>query len=179
MKKDIKHLTQEIFKDKQLFLSIGFNANESEVFQYLIQGNSIAEIAEKLNVSANAIRNIRNRRLHLIPNYLKRKITNCDNFNVAEIYQTLYDLNNLITNAITLLSQTQVYDLKELNLSRRTINSLYASNIKTSEKLTQYTIKELKQLNNIGDQAIKEVETALAKINLTLRTEMNKNCDCH
>ena len=169
MKKEIDKLTREIFNNQHLLTSIGFSKQESEIFYYLIQGLSISDIAQRLELPYREVRKIKNKRFHLIPVFLQRKLTQFSKFDLSNINLKLVQLNTVLSKHIEIFKSTQVYALKELNLSKRTLNSLIASNIHTTEDLTKYSKHHLMGLKNIGDTSIQEIIIVLDQLNLSLR----------
>ncbi|MEM9821783.1 MAG: DNA-directed RNA polymerase subunit alpha C-terminal domain-containing protein [Bacteroidota bacterium] len=166
MKKDLTKLTRELFKDPELLINIGFSKRESTIFYQLIQGQSIAEIANRMDLPYYEVSYIKRQRFHLIPVFLQRKLDQLSSVDFEGIQRSLLALNQQIVNSIHLFKNSQVYSISELRLSKRTINSLIAYNIKTTEDLLSYNLKELAGVKNIGQKALKEIELELKRLKL-------------
>ncbi len=151
-------------------MSIGFSEKESEIFYHLIQGLPIATIAEKLNLPYREIRNIKSRRFHLIPIFIQRKLHHFTKADLSKINQKLMQLNSLVSSYVDFFKEKQVYRTVELNLSKRTINALIASNIRNTAELTNYSIKELLSIKSIGNKSIREIQEELERLDLVLKT---------
>ena len=169
MKKNIKNLTQEIFKDRELLSYIGFSQMEAEIFHSLIQGKSIKTIAEGLQVSPYKIRKIRKQKFHLIPVLIRRKMTLIWEFPLTEIYEQLSNLDLLISGSMETLRKFYLTPIHDLEISTRTINALIAGGIKDTDQLCTQTPEDLLLLRNIGKKAIKEISIALAQYGLHLK----------
>ena len=172
MKKDIKNLTQEIFKNRELLRHIGFSQQETEIFYNLIQGKSITTIAEALNLSPYQIRKIRNQKFHLIPIFMRQKIALIRALPLTKIYQQLAALEVVISDSITSFKKFYTVPIQDLSISRRTANALMAGGIKTANQLCEYTPEELLILRNIGEKAIIEIEAALEEQGFCLRKKV-------
>jgi len=61
--------------------------------------------------------------------------------------------------------------IPELGLSTRVTTSLEEAGIKSAAGLTRKSASSLKELDGIGDKAITEIETALHKVGLSLKSE--------
>ena len=169
MKKEIKNLTQEIFRDRELLRYIGFSQQEAEIFYHLIQGESITQIAKTLKASPYHIRKIRNEKFHLIPVLIHRKITLTKELSLTKIYHQLFALDILISESISTFKKFHSIPINELLISRRTINALIAGGIKNTDQLCERSPSELLLFRNIGAKAIKEIKEALKKQCLVLR----------
>lgn len=169
MKKDVRNLVLDLFNDKGLLASIGFTEEESEILYDLIHGTPISKISEKLDLPYRTIANIKNRRLHLIPIFIRRKLNHLTKFDLSKINTKLLELDALVGEYIDLFEKIQIYKIQELNLSKRVVNSLIAFNIKDTNDLKSYSRKELLDVKNIGLNAIQEIETELSKLNIQLR----------
>ena len=170
MKKNASILITEIFKDKSVFLDIGFSKLESEVFYYLIKGNTLIEIADKLKIPLNSIRRIKDRRFHLIPVFIRRQLSYLNASNLEEINKTLVKFDILIKGYLDHLNYHHLNRINELNLSSRTVNALFAGNIKTVQELSEITVQELRKFKNLGNKSIIEIENELSKLGLSLNT---------
>ena len=104
MKKEIKNLTQEIFRDRELLRYIGFSQQEAEIFYHLIQGESITQIAKALKLSPYHIRKIRNQKFHSIP--------------IGELFISKRTINALIAGGIKNTNQLCERSSRELMLFR-------------------------------------------------------------
>lgn len=175
MKKEIDRLTREIFKDQHLLASIGFTPQEAEIFYYLIQGVSISEISKRLELPYREVRNIKNKRFHLIPVFLQRKLSQFAKFDLSTINMKLVQLNSFLSSHIEYFKTTQVYNIKELNLSKRTLNSLIASNIHTTDDLAKYSKRSLKGLKNIGDKSIQEIISVLEYLDIPFKENESRS----
>ena len=171
MKKDLTKLTRELFKDPELLVTIGFSRQESTIFFQLIQGQSIAEIANRLNLPYYEVSNIKRNRFHLIPVFLQRKLDQLTCIDLKDIHQKLVTLNQQISGSIQFFKNSQIYSLHELRLSKRTINSLIAYNIKTTEDLLNYDLKTLASIKNIGQKALGEIQKELKRLDLSPKFE--------
>ena len=169
MKKDIKNLTQEIFKDRELLNYIGFSQKEAEIFYDLIQGKSINAIAENLGVSPYQIRKLKKQKFHLIPIFMRRKMTLVWEFPLTEIYEQLSNLDELISDSVETLRKFYLTPLNELPISTRTFNALVAGGIKDTDQLCAQTAEDLLRFRSIGKKAIKEISTALEQYGLSLK----------
>jgi DNA-directed RNA polymerase alpha subunit len=61
--------------------------------------------------------------------------------------------------------------LTELNLSKRTYNCFYLTEIKTLEDLTNLTEKDIMKFRNFGKNALAEIKNLLEEYNLSLKIE--------
>ena len=166
MKKDITKLIRELFNDPQLLMNLGFSQRESQIFHNLIQGASITEISVKMSLPYYEVNNIKNKRFHLIPIFLQRKLDQLASIDVEGFHQKLLELNQQLSLSIDYFNRTRVYEVHELNLPKRVINSLVAQNIKSTDQLLQYNRKELLQIKNIGEPAIVEIDRELKRLHL-------------
>ncbi|MEM8907539.1 MAG: DNA-directed RNA polymerase subunit alpha C-terminal domain-containing protein [Bacteroidota bacterium] len=169
MKKEIEALTYALFKDKQLLVSIGFSKAEAEILYSFIRGNSISKISRQLNLPYYKVASIKNTRLYLVPIFLRRRLRQLTQLDLSEINKRLIELDHSLTIYLRFFEQLQVYEIKELKLSRRTINALIASNIKNTDDLKSYSRKELRLLKKIGAKAVAEIEAELLRLNLNLK----------
>ncbi len=169
MKKDITNLTRELFNDKEVFTFIGFSPQESEIFYLLIQGFSISKIALKLNLSPRKISYIKGRRFHLIPVFVQRKLSYLSKIDLVEINDKIINLNLFLQDYITFFKNQQNIPITNLNLSKRTINSLLAFNIKNTADLILHSSQQLLNGKNIGDKALLEIQIELDRLNLKLK----------
>ena len=169
MKKEIKNLTQEIFRDRELLRYIGFSQQEAEIFYHLIQGESITQIAKALKVSPYHIRKIRNQKFHLIPILMHRKISLTKELSLTKIYHQLFTLDAMISESISIFKNFHSIPIGELFISKRTVNALIAGGIKNTNQLCERSSRELLLFRNIGTKAVKEIEEALEKECLSLR----------
>ena len=169
MKKDIKNLTQEIFRDRELLKFIGFSQQEADIFYSLIQGESITQIASTLKLSPYNIRKIRNHKFHLIPVLMHRKIALTKELSLTKIYHQLFELDTMISQSISIFKKFHSIPIRELSISKRTINALVAGGIKNTDQLCERSGRELLLFKNIGTKGVKEIEVALEKECLSLR----------
>jgi DNA-directed RNA polymerase alpha subunit len=61
--------------------------------------------------------------------------------------------------------------LSVLNLSKRTYNCFYWTEMKTLEDLTNLTEKDIMKLRNFGKNALAEIKNLLEEYNLSLKIE--------
>lgn len=169
MKKNISFLVAELFKDKSVFLDMGFNGLEAEVFYYLMNGHSIAKISEILEVPLSKIRKIKDRKFHLVPIYMRRKLSYMNTTQVDKFNTLLLELNTVLKDYFLFFNNPATKQVRELNISERTINALFMQNIKTIAELAQLTIEDLSAIKNLGEKGITELQIALAQLGLALR----------
>lgn len=122
------------------------------------------------------------------------KVTNLDRL-VVEITtdgtisssQALKEATQLLVNQLSLLLEEKKPKkekkgkekapkilIDELDLSPRTANSLLASDIKDTSKLTKMTKEKLSQIKGLGKIAVDEIKEKLASLNLALKEEKTK-----
>ncbi len=171
MKRDIQHLVRTLFRDQQLLESIGFTPTESQVLFKIIQGRTVAQAAQQVGLSINKVRYIKQKKLPLVPLFLQRKLQQIGQFDLRQVQEKLLELHQVIVEYLDAFQQTNVYEISELQLSRRTINSLSAFNIKNTLDLCAHSSTELKTIKNIGDKAIQEIETELERLHLRLKLD--------
>ncbi len=169
MKRDISNLITEIFKDKSIFLDLGFSNMESEVFYYLVKGNSMYEIASQMNLPLSTIKNIRDRRFYLIPIFLRRQLSYVNDSNLNSINNLLIELNLFIKQYFNQFDDYRDKDIRELNLSKRTIHALIAGNIKTAKELSNFTVQDLQRFKNLGSKSISDIKGELLKLGIFLK----------
>lgn len=68
-------------------------------------------------------------------------------------------------------TDTTKIKLGDLELSARIVSALEGAGIKSAAGLTRKSASALKELDGIGDKAIEEIATALARFGLTLKSE--------
>ena len=169
MKKDIKKLVKEIFKDEVFFEALGFTFQESRLLHLLVNGESVSTIATELDLSYSVVNSMKSRSLYLLPIYMHRKLTAVNTSDFKTINTQLLNLNESINSYLLQLGQNNVYDVRELNLSKRTINALIASNIKNTNDILGLSKKGLMQIKNLGTHGFCEIEKELVRLNLRLK----------
>ena len=169
MKKSISYILTEVFKDKAIFTDIGFSNLESEVFYHLMQGHSISHTAEQLNLSSSLIKKIKDRRFHLVPQFIRRRLSYLSDNNISLINQKLSELELLIAAYFNFFEQFKIKRIGELELSSRVVNSLTAAGIKSIQDLIVLNDKDLLKIKNLGRKSINEIKAELSKLNLSLR----------
>ena len=169
MKRDIDHLTKQIFKDKTVLLALGFTPLEAEIFYDVIKGMPISKIAERLKMPYREVRNIKIKRFHLISVLLQRKIDQISKIDFDDLTLKLNKLHEVLNNYVTAIGNGPSFIIEDLGLDRRTLNALRACNVKNTDDLISYSANELLAVKNIGKKAIKAIETALSDLDLKLK----------
>jgi len=168
MKKEIKNLTQKIFREREFLIQIGFSEQESEIFHRLIHGESITDIAVTLNLSPYQIRKTRNQKFHLIPILMHQKLALIRDLPLKDIYQQLFRLDAMISESMNTFRTFHIIPIQNLHLSKRAKNALIGAGIKHTNQLCQQSPTALLTLRNIGTKTILEIEIALEKLGLKL-----------
>ena len=169
MKKEIETLIRDLFRDRKLLINIGFSKVESDVLYHLIHGNSLTKISKQLNLPYQKVSHIKNSRLFLIPIFLRRKLNHLTKLDLSQINVKLLEMDQLISSYLDFFGKLQVYEVKELNLSKRTINILTAANIRNTNDLGSYSRAELLRIKKLGQKSVTEIELELTRLNLGLR----------
>ena len=78
----------------------------------------------------------------------------------SKMRKDFFDRNDLLKTPI-----------RQLNLSKRTYNCFYLTEIKTLEDLTNLTEKDIMKFRNFGKNALAEIKNLLEEYNLSLKIE--------
>lgn len=171
MNKELHYLVREIFKAPNIFPELGFSEVESKVLFQITQGIPIEQIGVTLNLSVVEVRKLKFRCLPLIPIFIRQKLGLLNHVNIATIYTQLEKFNKEIEAIMDYCQSLNVYNIRELGLSKRTKNALQAYGIRNTTDLVSYSKTELLEVKNIGGIGIKELEKELFRLNLQFKKE--------
>lgn len=167
-----------ILSDTNILKSLATSERTADIMNLHINNNvSFEDIAKKLNLSKERIRQLYTREVSSIKSSIIKRIKAYDEYIAAkEEIKTLKGINRQLQAKVAVSSgnnkvasaSTKLKDLIDEDLTPRLVNTLKSQNVETLEDLMSWDKNDLIRLRNIGTKTLDGLNRFLAKLNLTL-----------